>query len=222
MRQRRPPRGRQKRPSRSARAHRRSSGNAARQRRAADRDLAPVARAGARARRRASRPDQLGQDARGAGRARRQGRRGLRRTAADARTGGASPTRRAHRLRERLPDHRRGARQRGSADRVLHGGDGAAVGRAPRAGRGSVGGRRGARIGLDEADARGRVPRDPPPRRAGRTPARRARLPRRRAAGSSSACFHSNGSASARSARSGRARSSWPSAGKRCSRSRAR
>ena len=63
-------------------------------RRGPDRDPAPAAAARAGDRRRAPRPDELGQDPRRARVPRRAGARRLRRPAADARAGGASPARR--------------------------------------------------------------------------------------------------------------------------------
>ncbi len=128
---------------------------------------------------RASRPDELGQDARRAALSRRDGSRRLRGAAADARAGGAPAARGGDRRRARRARHRRGARQPGRADHLLHRRDGAAARRDARARRGAVGRGRGARLGVDAADARRRVPQHPPARRGGGAAARPARVPRR-------------------------------------------
>ena len=87
------------------------------------------------------------------------------------------------RSRARRSRDGRGAGERARAGHLLHGRDGAAKRRAPRPGRGAVGRRHRARLGMDATAARGRVPGDPPPRRARRAPARRSRVPAARAEG---------------------------------------
>ena len=165
-------RGRQKRPSRSDRARRRSPTQAVRQAEHRVTVSLPSRRVAAGARRRAPRPDELRQDVRRAEGARGEARRASTpaRCACSRRrrTGGsASGSGRARRAR-----HRRGAGQRARARHLLDGRDGAARGRAARPRRGAVGRRHGARLRVDAPSARGRVPRDPAARRARCAPAR--------------------------------------------------
>ena len=71
----------------------------------------------------------------------------------------------------------RGARQSRRADRLLHRRDGAGERRDARARRGAVGRGRGARLGVDAAPARRRVPAHPAARRRRGAAARPARVP---------------------------------------------
>ena len=131
---------------------------------------------------RAPRADELGQDARRAPLPRRDGTRRVRGAAADARAGGAPAALGRARRGRRRPRDRRGAGQSRRPDRVLHGGDGAGERRDARARRGAVGRGRGARLGLDAAAARRRVPAHPAARRRRGAAARPARVPAGRGA----------------------------------------
>ena len=181
MRARRPPRGRQKRPSRTVRA----SAPPGQQVKEAERRVPvtlPARRTGPSAWSPTSaRRTPVRRTPRCGSSPTRRGR--LRRAAADARAGGASTTRRVARRGAGRARHGRGAPERARARSLLDGGDGAPVGRTPRPGRGAVGRRRRARVGVDASPPRGRLPRDPPARCARRAPARRPCVPGPRAEG---------------------------------------